>query len=65
MSGHDPLLMTAKEAAFRLGKSPDTVRDWLQRGRLEGSQVGGPGCAIQVTRESVNAALSFRFSKPR
>ena len=50
--------VTVKEAAFRLGKSADTVYMWLRTGRLQGWQPGGRGCAILVAEASVEKALS-------
>ncbi|MBI3934802.1 MAG: helix-turn-helix domain-containing protein [Acidobacteria bacterium] len=55
--------VTVKEAAFRLGKSPDAVYQWLRSGRLRGRQPGGRGCAILVVESSVNDALLFSFER--
>lgn len=49
--------LPVKEAAFRLGKSEDTVLYWLRKGRLLGWQLGGPRCAIRVSEESVEQVL--------
>ncbi|MBI3934844.1 MAG: helix-turn-helix domain-containing protein [Acidobacteria bacterium] len=61
-SADEPLWLTAKEAAYQLGKSSDTVYQWLRTGRLQGRQVGGPGCAIQVSAASVEAAFTITFA---
>ena len=50
--------ITVKEAAYRLGKDEDTVRDWLKTGRLRGWQLGGRGCAVLVDETSLKAVLS-------
>ena len=55
--------VTVKEAAFRLGKSPDSVYQWLRVGRLHGIQPGGRGCAILILEDSVRAALSHRAGR--
>jgi len=49
--------ITVKEAAYRLGKSDDTIYKWLRTGRLRGWQPGGPTCHIQVSEQSVSEAL--------
>ena len=55
--------ITIKEAAFRLGKSPDAIYHWLRSGRLRGRQPGGRGCAILVVESSVNEALRCSFRR--
>jgi len=50
--------VTVKDAAFRLGKSTDAIRLWLKTGRLKGWQPGGKWCAVMVTEESLQKALS-------
>lgn len=54
-----PATLTVKEAAFRLGKSNDTVRYWLRTGRLKGWQPGGRKCALAVLETSVAMAQSW------
>ena len=44
-------------AAFRLGKSEDTIYSWLRMGRLRGWQIGGRRCAVLVSEESIEQAL--------
>ncbi|MBI4479238.1 MAG: helix-turn-helix domain-containing protein [Acidobacteria bacterium] len=55
--------VSVKEAAFRLGKSPDAIYNWLRSGRLRGRQPGGRGCAILVLESSVNDALRCSFPR--
>jgi excisionase family DNA binding protein len=50
-------MVSVKEAAYRLRKSPDSIYAWLRRGRLRGWQPGGHGCQIQVIEASVDEAL--------
>ena len=59
----DEKTLTVKEAAYRLGKSSDSVYLWLRSGRLRGWQPGGPGCAILVSESSVKDALLFSFER--
>lgn len=56
-------LLSVKEAAYRLRKSPDSVYSWLRRGRLQGRQPGGRRCSIQVLESSVLHALQFSLGK--
>jgi excisionase family DNA binding protein len=49
--------VTVKEAAFRLGKSQDSIYHWLRSGRLRGWQPGGRCCSILVLEASVQEAL--------
>ena len=49
--------LSVKEAAFRLHKSEDTIRHWLRVGRLRGWQLGGRGCSVLVSEDSVKRAL--------
>jgi len=44
-------------AAFRLGKSADTIHSWLRMGRLRGWQLGGRRCAVLVSEESFEQLL--------
>ena len=50
-------LLTAKEAAYRLGKSPSIIREWLHSGRLRGWQPGGHRCSLMVSEASVEEVL--------
>jgi excisionase family DNA binding protein len=50
-------LLTVKEAAFRLGKSPFTIRTWLHSGLLRGWQPGGLHCSLMVSEASVEEVL--------
>jgi excisionase family DNA binding protein len=50
--------ITVKEAAYRLKKSADAIHGWLRTGRLRGWQLGGPGCAVMVSEDSVEEALA-------
>jgi excisionase family DNA binding protein len=49
--------LTVKEAAYRLGKSDEAIRQMLRAGRLKGWQVGGRFCALLVSEESVEEVL--------
>lgn len=49
--------LTVKEAAFRLGKSDEAIRQMLRAGRLKGWQVGGRFCQMLVLEESVEEML--------
>jgi len=55
--------VTVKEAAYRLGKSPDAVYQWLRSGRLRGRQPGGRYCAIMVLESSIEDALLYTFER--
>jgi excisionase family DNA binding protein len=59
----DEKTVTVKEAAFRLGKSPDAVYQWLRSGRLRGRQPGGRCCAIMVLESSIEEALLCTFER--
>lgn len=50
-------LLTVKEAAYRLGKSPFTIRTWLRSGLLRGWQPGGLHCSLMVSEASVEEVL--------
>ncbi len=49
--------ITVKEAAYRAGKSPAAIHDWLRTGRLRGWQPGGRGCHVMVVEDSLLEAL--------
>jgi excisionase family DNA binding protein len=49
--------VTAKEAAFRLNKSTDTIYRWMRAGRLHGWQLGGARCSVMISVESVERVL--------
>jgi excisionase family DNA binding protein len=55
--------VTVKEAAYRLGKSPDAIYQWLRSGRLRGRQPGGRHCAIMVLESSIEEALLCTFER--
>jgi excisionase family DNA binding protein len=57
--------LTVKEAAYRLRKSVDAVYKWLRQGRLRGWQLGGRGCAVMVSEESVEAVLAGQMGESR
>jgi excisionase family DNA binding protein len=50
-------LLTVKEAAYRLGKSPFTIRTWLRSGLLRGWQPGGLHCSLMVSEASVEELM--------
>ncbi|MBI2815873.1 MAG: hypothetical protein HYX72_02925 [Acidobacteria bacterium] len=50
--------ISVKEAAYRSMKSEDTIYRWLRRGRLSGWQLGGPGCNVLVSEQSLEEILS-------
>ena len=52
-------LLTVKEAAYRLGKHPSSIREWLHAGRLRGWQPGGQRCTLMVSEVSVEDMLSL------
>ena len=60
---HRERTITVKEAAYRVGKSPDAIYNWLRTGRLRGCQPGGRGCSILVIESSLEEALGFRFER--
>ena len=49
--------LTVQEAAYRLGKSPDAIRQMLRKGRLKGWQVGGRFSSVLVSEASVQEML--------
>jgi excisionase family DNA binding protein len=50
-------LLTVKEAAYRLAKSPCAIRAWLHAGRLRGWQPGGGHCSMMVSEASLEEML--------
>ena len=55
--------LTVREASYRLGKSTDSIRQWLRQGRLRGWQVGGPFCQVLVSAASVDEVLITRTTR--
>lgn len=57
MSQHEPAAYRIAEAAEVLGVSDDTVRRWIDQGRLRATQTGGPsmiaGADLAVLAESL------------
>ncbi len=45
--------LSVKEVAYRMGKSEDSILQWLHQGRLKGWQIGGPCCRVLVSEDSV------------
>ena len=53
--------MTTTEAAATAGRTKTTIRNWIQRGRLEASikqTDGPPGFAWDITPEALAAAIA-------
>ena len=53
--------MTTNEAAAAAGRTATTIRNWIQRGRLEAEWrfiVGPPGWAWDITPEDLAAAIA-------
>ena len=53
-------MLTAAEAAERIGCSSRRVRQLLDTGRLDGDQPDGPGTAWAIDTASVTAYLAAR-----
>lgn len=49
--------MTVDQAAERLGAKPSTVREWIKRGELEGSKIGGDKLGYRIPAEAVERRL--------
>ena len=53
--------MTTTEAAAEAGRTPTTIRNWIQRGRLEAGirrTEGPPGFAWDITPEALAVAIA-------
>ena len=53
--------MTTTEAATAAGRTATTIRNWIQRGRLEASvkqTAGPPGFAWDITPEALAVAIA-------
>ena len=60
--------MTTNEAAAEAGRTPTTIRNWIQRGRLEAEWrfiVGPPGWAWDITPEALAAAIAAQHRPGR
>ena len=55
----DADLLTVKAAAYEAGVSADTVRRWIDEGKLEAVQVG-PTDRIRIEREALARAMRPR-----
>ncbi|HLZ73350.1 MAG TPA: helix-turn-helix domain-containing protein [Dehalococcoidia bacterium] len=56
--------LTVKEVAERLGTHPETVRRWLQSGRLRGYRPGGDKLGWRVRREDLEQYIAVRTNAP-
>ncbi len=56
--------LTVKEVAERLGTHQETVRRWLQSGRLRGYRPGGDKLGWRVRRDDLEAYIAQRTNAP-
>ena len=49
--------LTVREAALRLRVHPETVREWLRRGKLRGRLIGGTKSGYRIPESEVERLL--------
>jgi excisionase family DNA binding protein len=58
----ETLLLTVTDVAERLKVSPETVREWLRTGALDGYNLGGQA-GWRITEEAIERLLETRAGK--
>lgn len=58
-------MYTVTEVADRLRVHPQTIREWLREGTLEGVRLGGTKAGWRVSGSEVERYLNERRSAPR
>ena len=59
---HDKTMLSTKEVADIMGVTSETVRDWINRGRLTGVRL--PSGQFRVTRAALSTFAQHNFSLP-